>query len=129
MKPYYSDDYVTIYHADCLEILPKLKRQSANIIITDPPYSVGINSSGKKSSYGDNSLIKPFMRDLGRELFDIATINGALYINTDWRTYPVWWDVLSQIKPLTNLIVNSALLLCDMIDCDASDNSWNTFLA
>ena len=96
MKPYYQDEYVTIYHGDCLEILPQLPRQSANIIITDPPYSVGVNSSGKKSSYGDNSLIKPFMRELGRELFAVSTINGALYINTDWRTYPVWWDVLSR---------------------------------
>ena len=104
-EPYYQDDAVTIYHGDSLSVLPHLDRQSVDLIITDPPYSVGVNSSGKKASYGDNSLIKPFMRELGHELFNIIRTNGAIYINTDWRTYPVWWDVLSQIRPLTNLIV------------------------
>lgn len=33
MKPYYQDGYVTIYHADCREILPQLTAES---IITDP---------------------------------------------------------------------------------------------
>lgn len=37
MKPYYQDDYVTLYHGDSLEILPTLDLQ-ANVLLTDPPY-------------------------------------------------------------------------------------------
>ncbi len=105
VKPYYEDKYVQIYHGDCREILPKFHSQEFDLIITDPPYSVGVNSSGQRASYGDNSVIKPFLTIIGKELFRVARINGAIYINTDWRTYPIWWDCLSQIKPLTNLIV------------------------
>ena len=105
MKPYYQDDYVTIYHGDCLELLPKLANQSANLVITDPPYSVGVSSSGKKADYGDASLIKPFLKQLRDELLRLITINGAIYINTDWRTYPIWWDCFTPLIPLTNLIV------------------------
>lgn len=36
MKPYYSDDHCTIYHADCLEI-----GTPADAIVTDPPYGIG----------------------------------------------------------------------------------------
>ena len=36
MKPYYQDDAVTIYHADCRDILPNL--EPVALVLTDPPY-------------------------------------------------------------------------------------------
>lgn len=39
MKPYYSDESVTLYHGDAREILPLLGTVDA--IVTDPPYSSG----------------------------------------------------------------------------------------
>lgn len=37
MKPYYTDDFVTLYHGDAREIVPEL----SGTVITDPPYNVG----------------------------------------------------------------------------------------
>ena len=34
MKPYYQDEYVTIYHGDCRDILPDLPELES--VITDP---------------------------------------------------------------------------------------------
>lgn len=42
MKPYYSHAEITIYHGDCREILQTLKRGSADLIVTDPPYGVNL---------------------------------------------------------------------------------------
>jgi site-specific DNA-methyltransferase (adenine-specific) len=41
--PYYSDDAVTIYHADCLDILPQLS--GVDIIMADPPYSISADAN------------------------------------------------------------------------------------
>jgi site-specific DNA-methyltransferase (adenine-specific) len=40
IKPYYQDDLVTLYHADSREILPSLADDSADLVLTDPPYGV-----------------------------------------------------------------------------------------
>ena len=36
MRPYYQDDAVTIYHADCRDVLPTLGK--VDLVLTDPPY-------------------------------------------------------------------------------------------
>jgi DNA modification methylase len=55
MTPYYSDNMVTIYHGDCLDILPGV---DADLMITDPPYGRSFESnwdSPHAMIYGDES--------------------------------------------------------------------------
>jgi len=40
MTPYYQDEWVTIYHGDCREVLPELPK--VDLVLTSPPYNVGM---------------------------------------------------------------------------------------
>lgn len=40
MKPYWSDDLVTLYHGDCVDVLAGLDSASVDAIVTDPPYAL-----------------------------------------------------------------------------------------
>lgn len=44
MKPYYEADGITIYHGDCLEVMPLLS--PVDIVVTSPPYNMGLVPGG-----------------------------------------------------------------------------------
>jgi site-specific DNA-methyltransferase (adenine-specific) len=68
MKPYYQDEWVTIYHGDCREILPELPK--VDLVLTSPPY--------------DN------VRDYGGYSFDYSVISRMLYEKTVDGGVVVW---------------------------------------
>lgn len=62
MNPYYQDDAVVIYHADCREILPHL--EPVDLVLTDPPYGMNWNTDSSRFSGGEPSSI--YKRGRGR---------------------------------------------------------------
>lgn len=48
-KPYFENDRATLYHGDCLEILPHLSGVDA--VVADPPYGIGY-----RPDYGNRRL-------------------------------------------------------------------------
>lgn len=40
IEPYYNEDGITIYNADCRDVLPQL--EPVDLVLTDPPYGIGL---------------------------------------------------------------------------------------
>jgi site-specific DNA-methyltransferase (adenine-specific) len=58
LKPYYEHKGITIYHGDCLEIIPGL--EPVDLVVADPPYGMQFVSNRRHIKYnkiiGDNRL-------------------------------------------------------------------------
>lgn len=46
MKPYYEDDLVTLHHGDCLDAMRSMPTESVDIVVTSPPYNMGLTPGG-----------------------------------------------------------------------------------
>ena len=94
-----------LLQGDCIELMKDISSDSVDLILTDHPYCIGTTSNGRKGSFTDNNLIKPFFDILFSEYKRVAKPTAAIYINTDWRTYPFLYPILQKYFDVRNLIV------------------------
>lgn len=87
-KPYYQDEWVTIYHGDCREILPKLPK--VDLVLTDPPYGEGFGFLGDTTPAAAAEL-------LGEALSVVRTEPGA-YLACFWtmRSLDILFDEVRE---------------------------------
>lgn len=94
MKPYFQDEWTTIYHGDCREVLPTL--EPADLVMTDPPYGMDYQSAWridwqrKEKIQGDEAF--PLW------LFDACKPLVALFV---WCR----WDNLKNLPQPASFIV------------------------
>jgi site-specific DNA-methyltransferase (adenine-specific) len=88
VKPYYQDTSVTIYHADCRDVLPTLR--AVDLVLTDPPYNVG-KDYGTASDSLPESEYEALMRGIVSECRRIAP--NQAWVAPRYKM-PLWWSLL-----------------------------------
>ena len=108
MKPYYQDASVTIYHGDCVEVLPTLPM--VDLVVTDPPYIIGAVSSGamasKSGGWADMMNSSAWFTAWYRQTDALLKNHGAMWQFLNWRTVPVVMRAaLDAGLPITSMMV------------------------
>lgn len=92
MKPYYRDDFVTLYHGDCREILAEQDLQERlapqTAVVTDPPYGTEAGSDGYGRRSGATGLKTKIVGD-----GDLAALQGMVHgldAIPGWRESSGW---------------------------------------
>lgn len=83
MQPYYKNDYATIYHGDCREVLRSLPDGSVNCCVTSPPY-FGLRDYGVDGQIGLEPTPEEYvaqMVSVFREVRRVLRDDGALWLN------------------------------------------------
>jgi len=83
MKPYYSDDLVTLFHGDALQVAESLPSASVQTIVTSPPY-FGLRDYGADGQMGAEASVGEYvagMVALFRELRRVLKDDGTLWLN------------------------------------------------
>ena len=97
MKPYYDSDGITIYHADCMDVLPSLS--PVDLVLTDPPYNVGVEYGQLVDDNKEDfrAWIEPIFKEC-RRLARTVLITGQAQLPTYALIEPWKW-LLAWHKP------------------------------
>jgi site-specific DNA-methyltransferase (adenine-specific) len=97
IKPYYSDDRVVIFNADCRDVLPLLPK--CDLLLTDPPYGISLSNHarGKERADFDWTIRGDDTQELGQtvlnEFLNQPTIAFASPMKPwlgQWRQHLAW---------------------------------------
>lgn len=103
MRPYYAAEGIEIYHGDCAEILPTLAAGRIDLVVTSPPYNMGLVPGGNgrgmyrpganskagrfRDGYGAHDDAMPqaeydaWQRGILAECWRLLQDSGAIYYN------------------------------------------------
>jgi DNA modification methylase len=84
IKPYYDEAGITIYHGDCLDILPLLP--PVDCVVTDPPYGIEGGKGGTSKARGKGNYSSDFP-DTPEYIKNVVV--KALFEIAKWRTLAV----------------------------------------
>ena len=101
MNPYYEDEWVTLYHGDCLQITDWL---AADVLVTDPPYGIDYSRGEWAKQRGKNNCSEGIANDTTTDARDAALAlwgtRPALVFGSDRAPRPsgVKWPLIFE-KP------------------------------
>lgn len=84
IKAYYDHAGITIYHGDCLEIMPELEPVDA--LIADPPFAYAGGISTGMSSNVSDQFFKHWWKDVCQKLEGVLKKTASGFIWCDWKT-------------------------------------------
>ncbi|WP_277068708.1 DNA methyltransferase, partial [Saccharomonospora viridis] len=82
-EPYYSDNHVTLWHGDALDVLRDMPDGSVDICVTSPPY-FGLRDYEQAGQYGLESSPAEYverMRQVFAEVRRVLADDGTLWLN------------------------------------------------
>ena len=98
IKPYYDEDGIVIYHADCRDILPTFPDKSFDLVLTDPPYNVGIEYGQHNDKMGEDEWLKwaeawfSLCRSRARTVLITGQARLPFYAKIEpWKWLICWW--------------------------------------
>lgn len=97
---FYQDDWAIIYCGDCLEIMPLMKPESVDLVVTDPPFFMPATHYQSRinwqRTWGDTSILKVFWERVMEMAIPRIKKTGHFLTFCNHESYPVFYPVMYE---------------------------------
>ena len=103
IKPYRTygtgRSQITIFHGDSLELMPTLNANSVDVVVTSPPYNIGINYTVHRDNLPRPDYME-WMSHFGSIVSDVLRKDGSFFLNVGGTPEDPWlpWDVARAVS-------------------------------
>jgi DNA modification methylase len=120
-QPCECKDGITLYHADCREVLPLL--DPVDLVLTDPPYGIGFD---KRETWGSSN--KGVAKKYGKQEWDASTPDDWMMtaVRTAGRQAIIWGGNYFSLPPQRGWLVWDKDRTGDFADCELAWSNLET---
>ena len=93
-----------IINGDTFEVLPKLPKESVDLLIVDPPYNLDKTFGGMNFKKTDSNSYADYTRSWIEASLPLLKDNASVYVCCDWQSSMVIGGVLSEYFTVRNRI-------------------------
>jgi site-specific DNA-methyltransferase (adenine-specific) len=103
IKPYavvrYGSSAATFYLKDCIEGFNSLEEKSVDVVVTSPPYNIGIGYNSYRDKLPREKYLA-WMQDVGLAVKRALADDGSFFLNVGNRPKDQWvaWDVAFTLR-------------------------------
>lgn len=88
-----------LFHGDCVEGMAKLPEKSVDVVVTSPPYNIGI----EYGTYRDDRPREEYLEwiaSVGAAVKRVLKDDGSFFLNVGNKPSDTWiaWDVVSRLR-------------------------------
>ena len=115
MKHYYQRDGITLFNADCRELLAEMEPGSVDAVVTDPPYGIG-EARGKNKSRTNAAVARDYgVSDWDDKPCPPETIDAMRAVSR-WQV--IFGGNYFHLPPSSCWLVWDKLITGDFADCE-----------
>jgi site-specific DNA-methyltransferase (adenine-specific) len=86
---------------DCLSVLPTLDPESVDVVVTSPPYNLGLAYRGYADRRAEDDYLE-WLTQVGREIRRVIRPDGSFFLNLSGSSSAPWlpFEVIVRLRPL-----------------------------
>ena len=91
-------------HQSLFDVMDKLPKHFADLIIIDPPYNLSKDFAGFKFKATDDNSYIEYVRSWLPKVLELLKPNGSVYVCCDWKSTSAIYQVLNECAIVKNRI-------------------------
>ncbi len=90
-----------LIRGDCLSILPTLEAETVDVVVTSPPYNIGISYRGYDDRRAEDEYLD-WLIQIARELRRVMKADGSFFLNISGSSSAPWlpFELIVRLRPL-----------------------------
>jgi len=87
--------------ADCLDVLPTLQAETVDVVVTSPPYNIGVSYRGYDDKRAEDEYLD-WLIQTAREIRRVLKSAGSFFLNISGSSSAPWlpFELIVRLRPL-----------------------------